>query len=59
MVNTLFKKLTMYVPGQGLEVSVLLVFASIFLLLLMLLPVLYTHHLFSDYLVGIVNTSSK
>lgn len=49
----------MYVPGQGLEVSVLLVFASIFLLLIMLLLVLYTYHLFSDYLVGIVNTSSK
>lgn len=59
MVNILFKKLPMHVPGQGLEVSVLLIFASIFLLLIMLLLLLYTYHLFSDYLVGIVNISSK
>lgn len=49
----------MHVPGQGLEVSVLLIFVSIFLLLIMLLLLLYAYHLFSDYLVGIVNTSSK
>lgn len=49
----------MHVPGQGLEVSVLLIFASIFLLLIMLLLLLYTYHLFSDYLVGTVNISSK
>lgn len=45
----------MYVPVQGLEVLVLLLFASVFLLLIMLLLLLYTYHLFSDYLVGIVN----
>jgi len=37
----------------------LLIFASIFLLLVMLLLLLYTYHLFSDYLVGVVNISSK